>query len=149
MSVVVDVRPPTVVDWPDLERRARRVAVAKAPLVPVAVGFWPEGRHGPKLTATWQGQVYGSLAVTEIGAGPPECLHAHAVIRGYQLVHVPTGTWMRSHLRRRPLQMLVLALGAVGVDWGRLDLDLLTTLSVERGAALARILFEWDARYGG
>lgn len=149
MNVVVDMKPPTVVDWPALERQARRVAVVKAPLVPVAVGFWPEGPSGPKLTATWRGQVYGSLAVTEIGFGPPECPHAHEAIRGYQLVHVPTGTWMRSHRYPRPLRLLALALGTIGVDWSVMGLDGLRSLSANPKAALSYAFGEWDARYGG
>lgn len=151
MSMVVSVRPPTAADWPELERQVRRVALVKAPLVPVEVGFWPEGPTGPKLTATWRGQVYGSLAVTEIGVGPPECPHAHEAIRGYQLVHVPTGQWLRSHRRPRPLRLLALALARTGIDWsGVRELGLGGLRSQPSGPkeALARVCFEWDVRYG-
>ncbi|HEY8666447.1 MAG TPA: hypothetical protein VIL86_07270, partial [Tepidisphaeraceae bacterium] len=54
------------IDWLTLDRLARRVAVAKAPLVDVAVTFHPDGRSSKTLTATWQGQVYGSLAVCQV-----------------------------------------------------------------------------------
>jgi hypothetical protein len=151
MSMIMAVKPPTAANWPELERQARRVAVARAPLVPVTVGFWPEGRRGPKLTATWQGQVYGSLAVTEIGVGPPECPHAQEVIRGYQLVHVPTGQWLRSHRYPRPLRLLALALGRIGVDWAAVEetgLAGLRYLAQGTESALWRVCLEWDVRYG-
>lgn len=136
------------IDWPGLERQARRVAVAKAPLADVAVAFHPDGRRATTLLATWQGQVYGSLAVCLVGDTPPRC-EALADAGWYQLVHVPTGLYLRSHRKAPPLRALALALNDLDIDWAAMDGRGLAWLPEGRRRAARDVVGRWEARMAG
>ena len=119
------------VDWADLARQARRSAVAKAPTAPVSVLF--RTAKGDERF-DWPGQAYGGLAVVE-------------ATDGYQLIHVPTGRFIRGHDKPAPLRMLALALNACGVDWIAIDADGLRHRPDDY-QRLQPVIFGWDVRYG-
>lgn len=133
------------IDWEELGRRARRAAVARAPLAPVAVSFHPHGLGEPARTATWEGQVYGALAVCPVGEAPPGC---EASPGEYQLIHVPTGLWMRAHRRPTPLRVLALALGECGIDWSAVGIRGLGGLPDAQREAGTAIVRAWGGIYG-
>ena len=134
------------IDWPALDRQARRVAVAKAVMFPVDVAFYPDGDKSKTVMGTWQGQVYGSLAVCQVGSAPPRC--AAAPDYGwYQLIHVPTGLWLRAHKRAHPLRVLALALNATAVDWSFVNPHGLADVPSEQREAVHGIIREWGGMH--
>jgi len=133
------------IDWPAFDRLARRVAVAKAVMFPVEVAFHPDGDKSKTVMGTWQGQVYGSLAVCQVGQTPPRC---EAVYGWYQLIHVPTGLWLRAHKRAHPLRVLALALNDTGIDWAAMGSRGLGEVSSEQREAAQGVVRGWGERYG-
>lgn len=133
-------------DSPDLDallREARRDAVVRVPVVDVRVSF--RGREEPVVWGTWRGQVYGSLAVVKIGEEPPGVFSPdHRDLRGWQLVHVPTGRFIETYWRPGPLRALALGLGRC-IDWSRVDGD---TLGPANRSAIDGVLTAWRWRYG-
>lgn len=149
MAALADTAAPAVmaaIDWAAFDRRARRVAVAKVPLVPVRVAFHPDGLVEPTLIVSWQGQVYDALAVCRVGRSPGQEPPPPGY-RHYQLVHVPTGLYLRSRAQAHPLRALALALADTGIDWSGVGSSGLADLPEGQRKGAQDVVRSWGDTY--